>query len=221
MSYQPEEEQLAALGRAWKKYGNFILLVVVLLVAGFYGYRLWNNHLNAQAREAANLYSQIEDMAGNTLAAGKALDEKQNATFLHLTALLEKEHGHSIYAAYAGLLMARQAVLTGKAEAAKAALQRVMKTSPDPQLGRIAALRMATVFAGEGKTGAKQALDLLERPGMQKSFPVLSADIRGDAYTVLDDTARARQAYDVALKAAAAQGQERPLIKMKRDNLTG
>ena len=218
MSYQTEEEQLAKIGQLWKQYGNRILTVIIIIAAAFYGYRAWVKYENAQAEQASALYQQLTQMNSST-RTGTPLTKEQTDSFNHIVSLLKKEYPKSIYAQYASLLQAKQSITDNKPEAAKAALNSVIKTTSDDNIKALATIRLASILTGEGKTGAEKALSDLKALQQPGAFAISYQEALGDAYLAANQSKEARAAYQQALTTAKAENTQRPLIQIKLDNI--
>jgi predicted negative regulator of RcsB-dependent stress response len=95
----------------------------------------------------------------------------------------------------------------------------VADSSRDAELRLIATTRLARVLAEQGKHD--EALKLLD-VAQAGSFAPLYHDLRGDILAARNDAAGAREAYDAALAATAAnppQGFDREYVELKRDAL--
>ena len=57
--YLTEEEQLDAIKRWWKKYGQLTVLVLVLCAAGFSAWRYWQIRTHRHTQQASLVYEQI------------------------------------------------------------------------------------------------------------------------------------------------------------------
>ena len=218
MAYQTEEEQLAIIGQTWKKYGNAILAVIVLIAIAFYGYRAWNNHEHKAAEQASSLYQQLTQL-NSTTQAGTPLTKEQSDSFKHIVSLLKKDYSNTIYAQYAELLMAKQAMVENKPSEAKSALRSVITTASDTDIKTLASIRLAAILAGESETGAKQALAELKKITHPGALTISYEDALGDTYQILKQTDNARSAYKKALTTAKKENSKRPLIQIKLDNL--
>lgn len=219
MSYQTEEEQLAVIGQLWKKYGNKILTVVVLIAIAFYGYHAWTNYEKEKAAQASALYQQLSQLNSST-HTGTPLTKDQSDSFQHIVSLLKKDYPKSIYAQYAELLMAKQAVDANKPDDAKAALRSVINTAGNTDLKVLATIRLASILTSENEAGAKQALAELQKITQPGAFSIAYENAMGDAYLALKQTDNARKAYQESLKTAKKEGTQRPLVQLKLNNLS-
>ena len=107
-----EQEQLAELKHFWKRYGNIIswvLIVVFGAVAVWNGYQYWQR---SQAAQAAVMYDEVERaaVAGDVAKLERALGD------------MKERFGRTAYAEQAALLAARIYHDKGNLDAAKGAL---------------------------------------------------------------------------------------------------
>lgn len=215
--YTTEEEQLEALKRWWKENGTSIIVGVILAVAAVFGWRAWQSHQYAQGELTSGLYS---DLIYAIQASQNNAGEQSLATVAHLAGRLKTEFDNSVYARYAALLLAKQAVENNEFEAAQQELQWVLdRTDARDSLRAIVELRMARLLlAMGGSDHAQEALALLEAsdvPGYKAS----RAEVRGDLYQSLGQLEEARGAYREARAEVERLGTSKPLLQMKLDNL--
>lgn len=215
--YTTEEEQLEALKRWWKENGRSIILGLVLALVAVFGWRAWQSYQYARGEATSSLYNQLVEAV--QVSKNKA-DDESLATVGHLAGRLKTEFDSSIYARYAALLLARQAVEKNELELAQQELQWVLdKTDPKDSLRTIVELRMARLFLAKGGEGdARKALTLLET-GDDLSYKASREEVRGDLYLKLGQLDEARQAYTNALTEVERMGANKPLLQMKLDDL--
>ena len=219
MSYQTEEEQLAALGRLWKQYGHWILGAVALVVLSVYGYRAWMQHQHKQAEEASALYGQLTKMYEGSPFGREPLTKEQVATFDHVVEVLQKKFPHSIYLYCAQLLVAKKAMDEGNLRDAKSALKKVMLGVQDPQIKVLASIRLASVLLSEDGIGKKEAINLLKSIKKPGGYSAYYYEVLGDAQIEIGQTSEARASYQKSLDVAKASESQRPFLQMKLDNL--
>ena len=141
-------------------------------------------------------------------------------SFQHNLEKLKKDYSGSIYTQFAYLLKARQQMLANKPEEAKAALQAVLKKTSDKEIKILATLRLASILTGENKAGAQKSLDFLNKITKPGAFKVFHEEALGDAYVALEQTGKARIAYQNAAAIVKETKMYRPSIKLKLSNLT-
>ncbi|MCL6415358.1 tetratricopeptide repeat protein [Aestuariirhabdus sp. Z084] len=210
-----EEEQIAAIKSWWKANGTAIILGGSLALAGVFGYQAWQKSQQQSAAEASALY---QELAALSVSNPEPLNEEQRSTLSHLTDTLKQDHAGSGYAVMAALLKARQAVEQGDLPLARAELGWALEQKLDSRLEAIIRLRLARVTYEGTKESAEQALALIETAD-QGSFVASYEEVKGDLYVALDRLDAARAAYQTALDTARANGQNRPVVQLKLDDL--
>ncbi|MBV0934076.1 tetratricopeptide repeat protein [Marinobacterium sp. A346] len=212
-----EEEQLQALKGWWQENGKSLVLGVGLAVALVLGWQGWQARQEQQAATASALYQNLTEAIRLQQASGAA-DEGQAATARHLAEQLKTDFTKASYARYAALMLAAVEVKQGEYDAALAELDWLLADAENTDsLVRVATLRKAAVLQQQGK--ADQGVTLLEALDAG-SYEAEKQELLGDLYLSQGKPVEARQAYDAALVAAGGES-NRPLIKIKRDDLAG
>jgi predicted negative regulator of RcsB-dependent stress response len=197
-----EQEQLDQLKHFWRQYGNVITWVLIVVLAGFAGWNLYQYWQRNQAAQAAAMYDEVERMAraGDPAKLDRAWAD------------MKDKFGGTTYAQQAGLLAAKVNADAGRMDAAKAALQWVAEQSADKGYQAVARLRLAGVLLD-----AKAYDDALKQ--LAGEFPVelaaLAADRRGDLYQAQDKKAEAVAEYLKAYQGLDAGSEYRRLIDVK------
>ena len=207
-TYRTEEEQLAALKRWWKENGKSLIIGVVLAVAAVFGWQSWQANKQASGEAASEIYfSLIEAVALE--------DAAQTSTVVHLAEQLKQDFGSMTYAQYGALLAAKQAVMAGDLALAETQLSwAVEQADKQGSLYKIALLRLARVVAAQGDAG--RALTLIENVDAG-SHEASYQEVKVDLYLSLEQTDKARAAYQAAV--AAAGGEQRPVLMLKLNDL--
>lgn len=208
MAYDFEEqEKLDRLKSWWAANGTTLLLAIAVFAAAIAGNRWWNYYQGEQARQAADLYTVLQQQVerGNDLVKVK-----------DATQLLTEGFSGSGYASRAALVAARTAVLAGDTKSATEMLQWILDHVSEPEIKDIARLRLAGVLL-DGKQ-YDQVLALLNTQN-GASFAGLYADYRGDALAATGKANEARSAYQLALDNLGGQSVYRNAIQMKMDVL--
>lgn len=220
--YTTEEQQIEIIKKWWKANGNSVLIGIALAIAAVLGYQTWNQNKQATGEAAAILYGQVIEAANlveQNRSQGNA-DELNNqlTTLTHLGEQLKKDFSSSEYAVFGALMLAKQDMLEGKPDGAEAELHWAIEHSASSATKLIANLRLARVLAAQQKYDeALSALDS-QQPGAQADA---YEEVRGDIYLAKGDQDQARAAYQKAMDLSAAQnqGQSRPILKFKFENL--
>ena len=220
--YTTEEQQIEAIKKWWQTNGNSVLIGIALAIAAVLGYQSWNQNKQANSEAAAVLYGQVVEAANqadqNRLQSNSEELEGQLATLSHLGEQLKTDFSNSEYAVFGALMLAKQAMLDGKPEEAEKQLNWAMEHTVSDATRLIANLRLARVLAAkEQYDDALKALDAVQ-PGSQADA---YEEVRGDILVAMGDLDQAREAYKKAMDLSAErnEGQSRPILKFKHDNL--
>ena len=201
-----EQEQLAELKHFWKRYGNIIswvLIVVFGAVAAWNGYQYWQR---SQAAQAAVMYDEVERaaVAGDVAKLERALGD------------MKERFGRTAYAEQAALLAARIYHDKGNLDAAKGALAWVAGKASDDGYQAVARLRLSGMLL-EAKA-YDEALQQLTAP-MPSDFNALAADRRGDIPLAQGKKAEAKAQYEAAYKGLDERSDYRRIIEVKLNAL--
>ena len=201
-----EQEQLAELKHFWKRYGNIIswvLIVVFGAVAAWNGYQYWQR---SQAAQAAVMYDEVERaaVAGDVAKLERALGD------------MKERFGRTAYAEQAALLAARIYHDKGNLDAAKGALAWVAGKASDDGYQAVARLRLSGMLL-EAKA-YDEALQQLTAP-MPSDFNALAADRRGDILLAQGKKAEAKAQYEAAYKGLDERSDYRRIIEVKLNSL--
>ncbi len=198
-----EQEQVDAIKRWWKQYGNWLMTVIIIILLGLWGYRFWQNHEQKVAMVTAAGYEQLlVDIQQNNLPDMQAQANQ-----------LMSSYPHSIYASLAALILAQTQVQQNQLSQAATTLQWVMQNGRDDSTITIAKIRLGRILLAESQP--QQALDTL----MGIEHHPLADMVRGDAYVALKQYTPAKKAYQTALGELAVSDPMYQLVQMKGANL--
>ncbi|TLZ20328.1 MAG: tetratricopeptide repeat protein [Gammaproteobacteria bacterium] len=201
--YLSEREQWEWLKAQVRENAPAVVLALLVVAAGVFGWRWWQGRLDAGRLEAGARYTQIL----------QALDRGDRTRAITLLGELERDFGKSPYADQARLLAARVYVDNGELERAAGELANVAERSKDRDLALVARLRLARVQIAQGKPdGALATLGVVE-PG---AFAARFHEVRGDADYAKGDRAAALKEYRSAQAGAAGDS----LLALKIADLT-
>ncbi len=213
-----EEETVEALKKWWDENGKQLVLMIVVVIAGYGGWLLWQNARLASADAASDLYEEILSIAAVT--EGVTVSAADGARVLELADELRVDHSGSIYALFASLFDAQQAVRVNDLEAAESSLQWILDNQQsgffkqsDAGLILTTQLRLGRVILARGD--AERALILVNNVNPVSYEPGF-AELRGDIYFALGRIVDAREAYVAAQQA----GSNSNALRMKLDNLS-
>jgi len=206
-----EEEQVEALKRWWNENWLHVVLPIVLVLAGYFGWNSWQNHQQAQAAAASNLYQNLTTEA--QLPPGESFSPDQKTKIAELANQLIENHPGTLYADMANLLLARIHVQDKQFDQAVTRLQAVAEGGENESIRELAKARWARVLNAKGE--GEQALNLLASTP-DDAYKSLYEEIRGDIYLSSGEKKAAHTAYLAALESLPpSEFNRRSLIELK------
>ncbi|BAN23340.1 tetratricopeptide repeat protein [Caballeronia insecticola] len=209
MSYHDEQESIESVKAWWAKWGNattWIVLVALVVAAGYNGWNFWQRR---QAAEASVLYDHLQ----------QAVNGNDQALVSRVAADMEDKFGGTAYAQMGALAAAKSFYAAGNAAGAKAQLQWTIDHAKDDEYKQIAKLRLALVLLDEKNYDA--GLKLLADAPLD-AFKGVIADRRGDLLAAQGKRDDARASYKLALDTLPANDTSaRQLVQFKLDALGG
>jgi predicted negative regulator of RcsB-dependent stress response len=201
-----EQEQIDQLKHFWKRYGNAITWLLILVLGAFAAFNGWKYWQRKQAAEAAVMYDQIEAavQAGDMTRLDRALAD------------VKERYASTTYAHQSALLAARTYYEKGKTDQAKAALAWVVEKAGDEGLQAVARLRLAGI-ALEAKAYDDALAQLAAK--MPAEFSALADDRRGDVYLAQGKKPQALAEYRKAYAAMDERAEYRRLVEVKLNAL--
>lgn len=201
-----EEETLESLKTWWKEQGRTLAALVIVVLAAYTGWLLWQNARAAEVDASSDLYESVLNLA--LMAEGEMPSEADSREIIRLSEELRAEHGDSDYARFASLFAAQQYVLLDDLESAENALRWVLEnensglfSEADPGLRLATNLRLGRVLLAQGEPEA--ALEIVNSADPQ-GFEAGFAELRGDIYVALGREVDAREAYVAAQQSGSA-----------------
>lgn len=201
-----EQEQLDQIKHFWKKYGNLISWVLIVVLGSFAawnGYQYWQR---SQAAKAAVLFDEVE----RSVASGD-LSRVQRSL-----ADMKDKFPSTVFAHQAALLASRFLSVKGQTDEAKSTLKWVAAGAPDPAYRDMARLRLAGLLLDEG--AFDDALAQLSQPA-SPSLSGLTADLKGDILMAKNQKEEALVSYRSAWKALTDIPDYRRLVEAKLNAL--
>lgn len=201
-----EQEQLDQIKHFWKRYGNAITWLLVLVLGAFAAFNGWNYWQRKQGAEAAVMYDQIEGaaQAGDLAKLDRALAD------------IKERYGSTTYAHQSAMLAARTYYDKGKTDSAKAALSWVVEKAGDEGLQAVARLRLAGM-ALEAKAYDEALAQLSAK--MPVEFVALADDRRGDVFLAQGNASEAKAQYRKAYTGLDQRAEYRQLVEVKLNAL--
>ena len=201
-----EQEQLEELRHFWKRWGNLItglLIVVFGALAAWNGYQYWERR---QAAQASLLYDEVE----RAIAAGDASRVERSFNDMR------DKFGGTAYAQQSGLAAAKLLFDKDRPDQAKAALRWVADKGDDAGMQAVARLRLASVMAAS--KAYDDALRELQAP-FPEAFAALAADRRGDVLQLQGKKPEAVTEYRRAFAGMEPSTDYRRLVELKLNAL--
>jgi predicted negative regulator of RcsB-dependent stress response len=201
-----EQEQLDQLKHFWKRFGNLISWLLIVVLGGYAawnGYQYWQRD---QATKAAVLFDEVE----------RAVTVGDVARVERSFADMKEKFGGTHYAHQAAMLSAKTLQAKDKADAARAALKWVADSAPDPAYRDIARLRLSALLLDAGSND--EALAQLSAP-FTPAMAGLAADLRGDILQVKGQKSEAVTAYQIAWQQLSDSPDYRRLVQAKLNAL--
>ena len=211
-----DDEQLEAIKNWRNENGTSFVVTLVVAVAGIFGYQAWQNQQEASADQASVIYEDLLEAVVNDSPL-RALSDDDISTGRFLAGRLQDEYGSTAYARLGSLLLAKLSVEAGDLAGAEKELRWILDNGVDASLEPIVRLRLARVLLAQNETDA--AYDVVTVLSEESAFASSIAEVRGDIALAQGDE---RGAYDAYLRAteALSENSPRPLLEMKRDNLS-
>lgn len=204
-----EEEQIDAIKKWWQENGKQTMVALVVVLGGWFGYQGYQGQQQASGEAASIVYQEILTLQGSENEEDKGRREV-------LLDQLQKEYGSTVYAQFAGLFKAKDAVDAGDLDAAAAELETVKADTSDAALRHLATVRLARIYIAQEKLD--EALTLLAADN-STAFSAEYFEAKGDALLAKGDQSGARDAYSQAVVEAQRIGANNPILKMKLDDL--
>ncbi|HEY8084247.1 MAG TPA: tetratricopeptide repeat protein [Methylophilaceae bacterium] len=206
MAYDLEEqEQLEELKAWWKRYGNtvqWVVLIALIIAAGFQGWKYYQYRQNSQA---SVLYESLQRLSVADTKSVRAV-----------SAQIMDKYGDTPYASRAALLAAQTNYVAKDKKSATAQLEWVMGHGNDEGMHTIAMLQLAGLKYEDKQYDA--ALKLLQTKH-DPAFDGLIADLQGDILVAQGKTAEAKKAYQDALTKLEPKNSFRKYTEQKLDGL--
>ena len=204
-----EEEQIEAIKKWWQENGKQTVVALVVVMGGWFGYQGYQGQQKEMGEAASVVYQEVL-----TLQNSETEEEKGRRAVL--LDQLQKEYSATVYAQFAGLFKAKDAVEAGDLAAAATELEAVKNNTSDDALRHLATVRLARVFVAQEKLD--EALAILATDN-SSAFSAEYFETKGDALLAKGDEAGARDAYSQAVVEAQRIGANNPVLKMKLDDL--
>ena len=204
--YVTEDEQVEALKAWWKENGKAVIAGAIFGLLGLMGWRYWQGHVKTQAEQASTAFQRL---------LSQVADNKKEAAEQQAKQILD-QYEKSPYAAFAALMLAKIAVDQNDLIQAKAHLQWAVAHSTEPEIKRVARLRLVRLLLAEGNIDQAQAF--LDEADNTTSLPSYH-ELKGDLLLAQGKLEEARNAYLQALALGGTTGGQSSVLQMKLDEL--
>lgn len=197
-----EQEQLDQLKAFWRKYGNAITWVLIVVLGAFALWNGWHWWQREQAGKAGAMFDELTAavQAGDVDQAGRVFND------------LKERYEGVAFVEQAGLLAAELQFDKGRADDAAQTLQWVADNGDQQEYRTAARLRLAAVLLQQKKYDeALKQLDAADAP----AFAALVADRRGDVLLAQGKPDEAKAAYTRAWEGLGAEVEYRRLVEAK------
>lgn len=204
--YATEEQQVEAIKKWFKKYGNMLSWIAIILLGSYSAYQYWHHHQNVVKTKASDQYAAL-------LQAVEAEDSK---TIENNANTLIKDYGNTVYAVFANFYLADEAIDNKAFDQAEAKFKWIVENAKQPQLAALAQWRLMKIYEAQNKLDEVIAVYDARKAD---TFLTLMAELKGDVLLKKGDKENAIKAYKFAYDAAPDVGMHGPLLKMKMDEL--
>lgn len=204
-----EEEQIEAIKNWWKENGMQTIAAVVIVAGGWFGYQGWQGQKQEAGEAASAVYQQVLQLS----ASEQEEDLAQRGLLLDQ---LKTDFNSTVYASYAALFKAKDAVNAGNLDEAVEELKFAKENATTEELNHLATIRLARVKVAQ--QAYDEALSLLAVETMG-AFEGQYLEVKGDALKAKGELDAARDAYSQAVAANQRDGANNPIVEMKLDDL--
>ncbi len=203
-----EQEQMDELKAWWKRWGNWTMLGLAVVLAVTAGWKYWQYHTATQAMEAAVVFGKLtESVQQNNAKAARDVG-----------AVLIDKYPRTAYAPRAALLLAKVNFDNKDVRSAQAQLEWVIAHTKEAALKDLARLRLAAVLLDQKQYDA--ALKQLDS-AHSDAFGFRFDDMKGDVLLAQGKHPESRAAYQAAFNKMNAEHPYRTLVELKLNALGG
>ncbi|MET1256260.1 YfgM family protein [Aliikangiella maris] len=206
MSYDTEEQQIEKLKEWWSENGTPLVIGAVLGLAGFAGWKFWDEKQSTYQAAASDMYIKVTETLKTDTKDG--LTERAQA--------VKDQYPDSSYAVLSALHLAKLAIDKEELDEAINELNWIIKEHADNELANIAKIRLARIYIQQDK--ANDALKLLDANN-ESGYYELAHLVKGDALLALGKKDEALTAYKIA-KTDEEVVSRHPSLQFKIDQLS-
>ncbi len=209
--FMNEQEQVELIKNFWKRYGNWVLGLFVIIAFGLSGYQYWQHRQEQSLNQASEMYLSLVNSA----------NQKDMVNLTAKAKFLMQNNSSSSYAGLSALILASAEIAQDNLSNASADLEWILVHQKNQDLKDIARVRLARINLEQGEP--QDAIKILS-PVSQTYFIDFQMTL-GDAYVLLGQNDQAALAYQAALDQGKKISDQDPsvlnLIQMKLANLPG
>ena len=210
-----EQEQIEQIKNWWKENGTQVMLAVVVVAAGYFGFQWWKDSKEAKLEAVTSAYTSYTEALAKGSAANPPSEEDQK-TVDYLTDQIIEKYSGSHYAVLAAINTAAFDVRNGDLASADQRFSWAGENVKEPADVLLLRYRHALLKAQLGETD--QALNMLV--GADDAFASLFAEARGDIQLTKANTANALAEYQLARDSILVEDAERlSLLNVKISSL--
>jgi|TARA_B110000483_G_scaffold235191_1_gene306375 predicted negative regulator of RcsB-dependent stress response len=214
-----EEEQIAAIKNWWAENGTQLIVGVLVVALGYFGYQGWQTKQQDQSEAAADIYESLQQGVDASSVVQGSLSELELETVRtigYLADQLQTEYSDTGYSVLGAIAAARAAADRDDYAEAISRLEWVLQADTDPATLQLATYRIALAKAASG--AEQEAITLLS--GEDDSYAALYAESRGDIYRQSGENAAAAIQYELAIeKLLPEQSNYKPALEFKLANV--
>jgi len=203
------DEQQADRARSWvRENGVFIVAGIVLGLGGLFGWQQWKDYKLDVAGDASIVWQQMRS----------AIDGGRYNEVNETLEILEADYSTTPYLDQARLALARMHMDRNSPDEALEQLEELTRSGLDPQLRRVAVLRIAQILLFQSEYDAALAkLGAVDT----SAFASLYHDLRGDIFFAQGRLEDAADEYKLALETDVTGSIDRAYVQIKLDDVSG
>ncbi|WP_086931164.1 YfgM family protein [Agarilytica rhodophyticola] len=210
-----EEEQIIALKNWWNEYWKSVVIPIVVVVVGYFGWSTWQDQKQQKASLGGAKYLDLVKVM--EVQPGGQLTEQQRSNAKLIATELVDDYAGTLYADQANLILARFAVDAKDLNGAQAFLQRVVDNGANNAIKDLATTRLARVKIANKEYDAALAL-VNTSVSKEAGYKSLFAEVRGDALAAQGNAESAKTAYREAMEnLPPEQFNRRSILQLKID----
>ncbi|ARU56549.1 MAG: tetratricopeptide repeat protein [Pseudomonadales bacterium] len=216
--HRTEEEQIDAIKKWWKSNGSSLIIGIGIALALVFGWQAFEKKMAAERYEASSLYQQVLEASNKMNLADGEDAEKTISTMNLLLDKLKDGHGDSVYASYAGMVLAKAYVAQGDFEKAENEVRWVLSQKLLPSYKAVVETRLARILSESGQFD--DALAIVDGIKAGELFEPKRLEVKGDILVAKGDLNEARIAYQAAADLIEQKNEKSPLLELKLYDLS-